>query len=116
MSNKYEREIEEILNKSNIIQFQQPSIKIKVQNILTNIFKVTNQDLSKLILIVLAIAISRMFIPFWAIIIFIILAFSFVFVKKIFLQNLSYNNKEKKWRGQVIEEGKTSWWKKYFNS
>jgi len=114
MSNKYEREIEEILNKSNIIQFQQPPNKTKIQNILTNIFKVINQDLSKLILIVLAIAVSMMFIPFWAIIILIILALSFVFAKKIFLQNSSRNNREKKWRGQVIEEGKTPWWKKLF--
>ena len=92
MSNKYEREIEESLKKSNITQFQQSKKKSKIQNISTNIFKVTNQDLSKLILIVLAVSVLMMFMPFWAIIIFIILTFSFIFAKKTFLQNLYLTN------------------------
>ena len=116
MSNKYEREIEDILKKSGISPLKKAKNNFNPTNISPYIIKFIKKDFTKLILIVFAMAILMMIMPFWVIITVIIVIFAIIFVKKIFLENLNNNSQEKRWRGQLIEEEKMPWWKKIFNS
>ena len=116
MSNKYEREIEDILKKSDIPPLKKTKNNFNPTNISPYIIKFIKKDFTKLILIVLAMAILMMIMPFWVIITFIIVIFAIIFVKKTFLENLNNNSQEKRWRGQLIEEEEIPWWKKIFNS
>ena len=115
MNNKYEKEIEEILKKSNTPLFKKKKTNYNLRNISRYINNFIKKDFAKLILVVLSITILMLFIPFWAIVTFIIILFPIIFIKKNFLENLNNNRQEKRWRGQIIEEGETPWWKKIFN-